>query len=162
MASPLQNPVPLSAPGAAASVLPVPALSVHLELWLPFCSHSHKFLLFKVIFLQQHSTSSALPAQSLQKQPSLRGEGRHSFPAVGAAKKECGGRRSLGVPGAVGSGAEEPWVGGMREADEGLGPAWEGAPQSVQGAKTTTDLSLSLWLCMVFRGWFLNISMPQP
>ena len=120
MASPLQNPAPLSAPGAAASVLPVPALSVHLELWLPFCSHSHKFLLFKVIFLQQHSTSSALPAQSLQKQPSLRGEGRHSFPAVGAAKKECGGRRSLGVPGAVGSGAEEPWVGGMREADEGL------------------------------------------
>lgn len=60
-----------------------------------------------------------------------------------------------------GVGQKEPWVGGMREADEGLGPAWEGAPQSVQGAKTT-DLSLSLWLCMVFRGWFLNISMPQP
>ena len=106
MASPLQSPAPLSSPGAAVSVLPGPALSVHLELWLPCCSHSHKVLLFKVIFVQQHSTSSALPAQSLQKQPSLRGEGRHSFPAVGAAKKECGGRRSLGVPGAVGSGAE--------------------------------------------------------
>ena len=61
-----------------------------------------------------------------------------------------------------GVGQKEPWVEGMREADEGLRPAWEGTPQSVHGAKTTTNLSLSLWLCMVFRGWFLNISMPQP
>lgn len=153
---PMEHCPPLSAPWASVSLLPrssligPPGAAARVQLLTYVSAVGRHFSL----------TSLALPAQSIQKQPPLRREGRHfsRWSSPGKAWWQAWAWVQGEQWGGGGGEGTMRW-GKQDEDDAWLCQPWRGLQCLHQGQRE--DLSSSLGPCMEGRGWSLHISMSQ-